>query len=129
MARTDKSALVRLYLASALQRAPVEKRWDVLAGLLTHAEDAEDQNQPLMVWYATEPVVELNMPRALTLAAGTKLPGLFPFTVRRIAASGTQAALRALTDRLGRTGNADERRELAKGINQIVGVNQIVAKQ
>jgi len=129
MARTEKSALVRLYLASALQRAPVEKRWDVLAGLLTHAEDAEDQNQPLMVWYATEPVVELNMPRALTLASGTKLPGLFPFTVRRIAASGTQAALRALTDRLGRTENAAERRELAKGINQIVGVNQIVAKQ
>ena len=129
MAREDKSALVRLYLASALQRAPAEKRWDVLAGLMTHAEDAADQNQQLMVWYATEPVVELNMPRALTLAAGTKLPGLFPFTVRRIAASGTQAALRTLTDHLGRTGNAAERRELVKGINQIVGVNQIVGKQ
>jgi putative membrane-bound dehydrogenase-like protein len=124
MAREDKSALVRLYLASALQRAPVGKRWDVLAGLLTHDEDATDHNQPLMVWYATEPVVELDMPRALTLASGTKLPGLFAFTVRRIAASGTQEALRALTDRLGRTGNAAERRELVKGINQIVGKEQ-----
>ena len=121
MAREDKSALVRLYLASALQRAPVEKRWDVLAGLLTHEEDATDHNQPLMVWYAAEPVVELDMARALTLASGTRLPGLFPFTVRRIAASGTQEALRTLTDRLGRTESAAERRELVKGINLIVG--------
>ena len=112
MARKDESALVRLYLASALQRAPAEKRWDVLAGLLTRGEDAADPNQPLMVWYATEAVVELEMPRALTLAAGTKLPGLFPFTVRRIATVGTQDALRTLTDRLGRTVTASERREL-----------------
>ena len=63
------------------------------------------------------------------LAAATKLPGLFPFTVRRIAASGTQTALRTLTDRLGRTGDAAERRELVKGINQIVGVTQSVTKQ
>jgi len=75
----------------------------------------------LMVWYAAEPAVELDMPRALTLAAGTKLPGVFPFTVRRIAAVGTQDALRALTDRLGRTAGAIERRELAAGISRIVG--------
>jgi putative membrane-bound dehydrogenase-like protein len=121
MARKDESALVRLYLASALQRAPAEKRWDVLAGLLTRSEDAADPNQPLMVWYATEAVVELDMPRALTLAAGTKLPGLFPFAVRRIATVGTQDALRTLTDRLGRTVTASERRELVNGINRLVG--------
>jgi hypothetical protein len=73
------------------------------------------------VWYAAEPAVELDMPRALTLAAATKLPGLFQFTVRRIAAVGTQEALRTLTDRLGRTVDAAERREIASGINRIVG--------
>jgi putative membrane-bound dehydrogenase-like protein len=121
MAREDKSPLVRLYLASALQRTPPAKRWDVLAGLSAHAEDATDQNQPLMVWYAAEPVVALDMPRALTLAEGSKLPGLFQFTVRRIGAVGTQDALRTLTDRLGRTADAAERRELASGIDRIVG--------
>jgi putative membrane-bound dehydrogenase-like protein len=121
LAERDTSPLVRLYLASALQRVPAAKRWDVLAGLLAHGEDASDHNQPLMVWYAAEPAVELDMPRALTLAAGTKLPGVFPFTVRRIAAVGTQDALRALTDRLGRTAGAIERRELAAGISRIVG--------
>jgi len=40
----------------------------------------------LMVWYAAEPVVELDMPRALTMAEGSKLPRFFQFTVRRIAA-------------------------------------------
>jgi hypothetical protein len=121
VARDEKSALVRLYLASALQRTPPPKRWDVLAGLYSHAEDASDQNQPLMVWYATEPVVALDMPRALTLAEGSKLPRLFQFTVRRIAAVGTQDALRTLTDRLGRTADVAERRDLANGISRIVG--------
>jgi hypothetical protein len=41
--------LVRLYLASALQRAPAAKRWEILAGLMAHEEDAGDQNLPLMV--------------------------------------------------------------------------------
>ncbi len=120
-AREESSALVRLYLASALQRVPAGKRWDVVAGLLGRDEDAADQNLPLMIWYATEPIVELDMPRALTLAAGTTLPGLFPSTVRRIAAVGTQDALRTLTDRLGRAANPAERRELANGISRIVG--------
>jgi len=121
LAKSDKSPLVRLSLASALQRVPPAKRWSTLEGLFSHAEDSADHNLPLMVWYAAEDVVELDMPRALTLAGETKLPSLFQFTVRRIAAVGTQDALRALTDRLGRTANAAERREIASGINRIVG--------
>ena len=121
MARDDRSPLVRLYLASALQRTPVAKRWDVLAGLMAHAEDASDHNQPMMVWYALEPAVEIDMPRALGLAASTKLPEIFPFAVRRIAAVGTQTALKTLTDRLGTTGDAAERKALIGGIDRFVG--------
>jgi hypothetical protein len=121
MARDDRSPLVRLYLASALQRTPVAKRWDVLTGLMTHAEDASDHNQPMMVWYALEPAVEIDMPRALGLAASTKLPQIFPFAVRRIAAVGTQTALKTLTDRLGTTSEAAERKELISGIDRFVG--------
>ena len=120
MAREDRSPLVRLYLASALQRTPVEKRWDVLAGLYARGEDAADQNLPLMVWYAAEPVVPLDMARALTLAESSNLPRLFQFTVRRIVAVGGQDALRTLTDRLGRTENAARQRELVDGLNLLV---------
>jgi putative membrane-bound dehydrogenase-like protein len=120
MARLDPSPLVRLYLASALQRVSAEKRWDVLAGLLAHPDDATDHNLPLMIWYAAEPVVALDMSRALHAAFDSKLPRLFAFTVQRIAAIGTQEALRVLTDRLGRTEDAAQQKELLSGISQIV---------
>ena len=51
---TDDANAMRLYLASGLLRTPVGKRWDVLHGLLTHAEDANDHNLPFMYWYAAE---------------------------------------------------------------------------
>jgi HEAT repeat protein len=121
LAKTDGSALVRLYLASALQRVDVGERWDVLTGLLDHAEDAADHNLPMMVWYAAEPVVPLDPARALAAAADTKLPKVFTFTVQRVAAAGTDDALRVLADRLGRTADPDQRLDLVDGITQIVG--------
>ena len=56
MARQETSALVRLYLASALQRVPVEQRWDIATGLLAREEDRADLNLPLLTWYAAEPL-------------------------------------------------------------------------
>jgi putative membrane-bound dehydrogenase-like protein len=120
LARTDPSALVRLYVASALQRVPVEQRWDALTALMSRGEDAADQNLAMMIWYAAEPVVALDMSRALELSLATKLTRLFPFTVRRIAAVGSPAALLVLTNRLGRTEDAAQQKELLAGITQIV---------
>jgi hypothetical protein len=120
LARDDASALVRLQLASALQRVPVEKRWDVVAALAGHAADAGDANQALMVWYAAEPLVPQDMTRALDLAADAPLPGLFAFTVQRIADVGTPPALLVLSDRLGRTTDVERQRALLSGITQIV---------
>jgi hypothetical protein len=120
LARDEGSALVRLQLASALQRVPVEKRWDVVAALAGHAADAADGNQALMVWYAAEPLVAQDMPRALDLAADAALSRLFAFTVQRIADVGTPPALLVLSDRLGRTTDAERQRALLSGITQIV---------
>jgi hypothetical protein len=124
LAKTDSSPLVRLYVASAMQRVPAAlnaERWDIVAALMARAEDARDQNEPLMVWYATEPLVPLDMARALAMTADAKLPNLFTYTVQRIAAVGTQDALKVLTDRLGRTTGSAERLDLVEGITQIVG--------
>ncbi len=60
LARNDSSPVVRLYLASALQRLPAAQRWDVLEGLVKHNEDATDHNLPLMYWYAATPLADLN---------------------------------------------------------------------
>ena len=121
LAKTDTSPLVRLYIASALQRVPAEQRWDAVTALFAHGEDGTDHNEPLMLWYAAEPVVPLDMPRALGLAADSKIPRLFSFTVQRIAAVGSPAALRVLTDRLGTTTDQAQRLDLVDGITQIVG--------
>jgi putative membrane-bound dehydrogenase-like protein len=120
MARQDQSPMVRLYLASALQRIALEKRMDILSGLLTHGEDAGDQNLPLMLWYAAEPLVESDMPRALNLATDSQFSRLFPFTVQRIGATGTPDALRILAERLARTLDRNQQRELANAIAKIV---------
>src|SRR6185369_5196157 len=46
LARSDASPVVRMYLASGLQRLPLDQRWNILDGLTSHVEDKEDQNLP-----------------------------------------------------------------------------------
>jgi putative membrane-bound dehydrogenase-like protein len=84
LAKTDKSPVVRLYLASALQRLPHEKRWPILANLSQHAEDTDDNNIPRMLWFALEPMVPENPDKALQLAMNSKLTKLQELTARRM---------------------------------------------
>ena len=55
LALDDPSPQVRLYLASALQRLPLSKRWVIARNLIAHSEDAEDHKPPLdiLVWHRT----------------------------------------------------------------------------
>jgi len=119
-AREDESALVRVYLASALQRIEPARRWEVIEGLHGRAEDAEDQNIPLMTWYATEPVVTLDMDRSLDLALSSELPRSLSFTVQRIAADDSQEALQILSERLGQIEQQEKKQIILDAINQIV---------
>ena len=94
-------------------------------GDATHAEsepeeDAGDQNLPLMVWYAAEPLPDIDMTRALTLALESKLPQTFSFMVQRIASARTPEALRVLAERLVRTENPARQAELIKGLNHVI---------
>ena len=86
LAREDKSPVVRLYLASALQRLPIEKRGEILEALLAHAEDATDPNLPLMYWYAAEPLAGKDVASAARLLAKTKIPKVREFITRRMTA-------------------------------------------
>ena len=83
LAKHDTSPIVRLYLACALQRLPLEKRWPIAEESVRHAEDATDANLPLMLWYGIEPCVPADPSRALVLALKCELPLVRQFVARR----------------------------------------------
>ena len=88
MAVDDGSPVVRLYLASAANRIAIAKRWPILEGLASHAEDATDHNLPLMLWYAAEPAVGADIAKGAELLANCKIPKVQEFITRRIATGG-----------------------------------------
>ncbi|MCO5051136.1 MAG: DUF1080 domain-containing protein [Verrucomicrobiae bacterium] len=117
MAKNDPSPVVRLYLASAMQRLPLEDRWDVVAALAQHAEDANDHNLPLMVWYAAEPLATVDAGRALQLAEQAKLPNLLSFMIRRTAALNTPEAFAAISQSLLRLKDDSQRLIALNGLS------------
>lgn len=87
-AANDPSPVVRRFVASALQRLPLESRWEILAGLIAHAEDESDPNLPQLDWYALEPLVAADPARALAWSRDPdrcRLESLRRFIVRRSA--------------------------------------------
>jgi putative membrane-bound dehydrogenase-like protein len=85
LAADDPSPVVRLYLASACQRMEAAQAWPIVEALVARAEDADDHNLPLMVWYAAEPLVPQDVRRATALVAKCQIPKVRQFLARRIA--------------------------------------------
>jgi len=83
---------VRLYLDSALQRIDVAKRWPLLTALAAHAEDSNDHNLPLMLWYAAEPAVGADLTKGAELLANCRIAKVQELIARRIAAAATANA-------------------------------------
>ena len=86
LAKSDPSPIVRREIASALQRLPLEQRWEPLAALLAHGEDAKDRNLPALCWYALEPLVGSDPARAFSLMPGIAYEQLHALLIRRAAA-------------------------------------------
>jgi putative heme-binding domain-containing protein len=86
IANDDASPYVRLQLAGMLQRLKHGDRPKIAAGLLTHAEDIDDQNIPLMIWFGVEPLVADGIPQFVALAQASRLPLVSQFMARRVAA-------------------------------------------
>ncbi|MCA9064892.1 MAG: VCBS repeat-containing protein, partial [Planctomycetaceae bacterium] len=85
LAADESSAVVRLYLASALQRLPLQQRWNLAVTLSQRADDADDHNIPLLLWYGVEPLVPTDAERAIRLAQNSKIPILQNYIIRRAA--------------------------------------------
>ncbi len=85
LAGTSPAPLVRLDLASALQRLPLEKRWGIAEGLAARAEGAADLYLPLMIWYGIEPLVAADPARAAKLLETSRIPLVRQHLARRLA--------------------------------------------
>jgi putative membrane-bound dehydrogenase-like protein len=116
LAKTDPSPVARLYLASALQRLPVDERQPILSNLVAHGEDAGDHNLPLMYWYAAEPLGGKDPGAALDLALAAKTPSLCTFMTRRIASTGNAVGLLLIVDRLSKLKDPDQQVAVLRGL-------------
>jgi putative membrane-bound dehydrogenase-like protein len=68
LASEDASGLVRLAVASTLQRLPLPQRAELAKALVARSEDATDHNLPLLVWYGLIPLAD-TLPKPLAEVA------------------------------------------------------------
>ena len=84
-ASNEKSPVVRLALASALRKLPLDRRFDLATPLVAHAEDAADPCLPHLIWYGIEPAVPTDVGRAVALLEQSKIPLVRRSIARRLA--------------------------------------------
>ncbi len=84
LARNDPSALVRLVLASTLQRLPVKQRPALARALVAHAEDAADHNLPPLIWTGLIPLAEADPDALVSIAADCRIPDVARWIARRL---------------------------------------------
>ncbi len=107
----DPSAVVRLYLAAAIQRINLEARWKITEGLISRSVDIDDHNIPKMIWFGMENLVENDPDRAMSLAAISKIPFISEFIARRLVDANY---LDLLVKELGQ--DPDQLKSILKGI-------------
>jgi putative membrane-bound dehydrogenase-like protein len=118
LAADDPSGLVRSYVASALQRLPLDERWEIAEALAAHEEDAGERALPLLTWYGIEPAVTTDAARAAALAVNSRLPRLQRYIARRLTeqVASDPAAAAALITELQRCADVAVERQILRGI-------------
>lgn len=117
MARGETSGLVRLALASTLQRLPPPLRPELAIALAAHEEDAADRNLPKLLWYGLAPLAKDNVGVLASIAAGGKWPLSREWIARAIAQDMTKNR-EALDELLRQTTSQSEtvRADVVRGL-------------
>jgi putative heme-binding domain-containing protein len=84
LAKSDRSGLVQLYIASALQRLPTADRWPIAMELASKTEFQVDRSLPSMLWYGVEAAVPVDPLKAISLAEVSVIPRLTENIARRL---------------------------------------------
>ncbi len=88
LAKSDPSALVRVYIASSMAGLPAEDRWPIAQALAQHVEDRGDHNIPLMLWYGINDITADHPVEAVALLQQAKFPVIPQSIARCLAAAG-----------------------------------------
>ena len=126
----SSDSLVRLHTASAMQRLPLDARFPFAIALAAHAEDANDRQQPLMIWYGIEPAITAHPEQAIALAMSSKIPTVRRLVTRRLTEEieRTPAPVDALLAAALKSGNADAREDIVRGMGGALKGFRQVAK-
>ncbi|MDA1067283.1 MAG: c-type cytochrome [Verrucomicrobia bacterium] len=94
LAKNESSLVTLRYVASLMQRIPLEQRWGIAEALLKQPDGySHDINLPYLLWYGMEPLVGEDPVRAMAMAEGTKWEKLKSFIFRRAAVKEAGRAL------------------------------------
>ena len=126
----SSDSLVRLHTASAMQRLPLDARFPFAIALAAHAEDANDRQQPLMIWYGIEPAIAAHPDQAIALAMSSKIPTVRRLVTRRLTEEieRTPDPVDALLAAALKSENADTREDIVRGMGGALKGFRQVAK-
>ena len=121
LAADDPSPRVRLELASAVQRLPLEARWPILMPLASRQEDANDHNLPLMIWYAAEPLYGADLRRFVAIGEQTRIPLVRRHIARRVAEGNSPEGVEMVVTAIRDGAGGDDQRDLSACQSDWVG--------
>ena len=119
LAAKDPSGLVLTYLASALQKLPLSRRWQLARNLVQQAQFADDRVLPTMIWYGIEPAVPEDPGAALACIRNSRMPKVSRYVARRLAyelESDSETVSRLLSIAVKASG--EQRRAILSGLSQ-----------
>jgi len=124
LAAKDPSPVVRLYLASALQRLPTTERGTIAGRLAARREDAEDPNLPLMIWYGIEPMVSGEDAAAEVLLRNARIPLIRQFIAQRLA---LRLSLNPLVAAMRSSNDVDLQQDVVRGMFEALNGRREIA--
>ncbi|MEQ1853787.1 MAG: PVC-type heme-binding CxxCH protein, partial [Chthoniobacteraceae bacterium] len=127
---SSSDGLVRLHAASAMQRLPLEARFTFATALASHAEDANDRQQPLMIWYGIEPAVVAHPDQAIALVISSRIPTVRRLVTRRLTEEieKSPGPVDALLSAALKDGSAETKADILRGMSEALKGFRQVAK-
>lgn len=123
LAKSETSLEVRSQLASTARRLPAKDALAIVRSLLIHDADAQDERQPLLLWWAIESKVDSDRAEVMRFCAETELwqkplmqQHLLERLARRFAQAGARHDFADLTRLFELSPSMESSRKLASGL-------------